>query len=130
MAEQLPPAESLSELADYSRQLLRVGKPPHYVFDENNRTVDRELLRLSAELRQAEALERIAVAQEELAAPALETDLVSPSGHKLYMAKHSDGITVSMIILCPSEPQADMMLEALKKAVEPLFEEEGGLQHG
>ena len=49
----------LTNLADYSRQPLRVGRPPLYVLNDGNRPQDRELLALSVQLRIAEALERL-----------------------------------------------------------------------
>lgn len=50
-------SDHLTDLRDYSRQELRVGKPPHYLFGENERPQDKELMRLSIGLRIAEALE-------------------------------------------------------------------------
>ena len=50
-------APKLQELRDYSCQPLVIGKPPRYLFDENGRTVDRELVHLSVQLRMAEAQE-------------------------------------------------------------------------
>ena len=49
----------LTNLADYSRQPLREGTPPHFVFGEDHKGVNRELLALSVQLRIAEALERL-----------------------------------------------------------------------
>lgn len=51
-------------LADVSRQPLKVGTPPAFIFTENGTRYDRDLVALSVQLRIAEATERIAAALE------------------------------------------------------------------
>ncbi|WP_375418155.1 hypothetical protein [uncultured Hymenobacter sp.] len=49
---------TLTPLRDYSRQELGVGNPALFLFDEEGRKQDKELMQLSIALRTAEALER------------------------------------------------------------------------
>ena len=51
-------------LADMSREPIKVGNPPMLIFNEAGQRLDRELISLSAQLRTAEALERIATILE------------------------------------------------------------------
>lgn len=49
-----------TSLADASRQPLKVGTPPAYIFTDNGTRYPLDLIALSVQLRTAEALERIA----------------------------------------------------------------------
>lgn len=58
------PQEPLASLLDYSKQAIQVGNPPVYLYSLRGQKLSNELVMISAQLRIAEALERLADAQD------------------------------------------------------------------
>ena len=114
-------SDQLQPLRDYSRQHLRVGNPPFYVFGENDRPQDKELMRLSLELRIAEALER---QTELLEALYHRRDDVRNNG---VLTKH--GREVGLTFTASSVAMAETLSEQLRQVFVLLeqADKEGGL---
>lgn len=79
----------LTPLADYSRQALQVGTPPLYLFDDNERPANKELIALSLQLRQVEAQERQAAIADAAYAKKVQqsnTGHLSKTGRELHLS--------------------------------------------
>ena len=77
-------------LADLSRQPIRVGNPPAFIFNPDGVRLSQELVALSTQIRIAEALERIAAA---LGPIVVKQPILEPSPEELLGFEKGNGLS-------------------------------------